>query len=88
VVVGGHRIYQACHLRPAHLWLDFEPDPTTGSYEALILSVNSFHRCSFFQQVKSLGDQVAILAAIETASGLLIEVSFVSTFTQRFFGVE
>lgn len=55
-------------------------------YEALVLSVSSFHGRGFFQQVQSLGDPVAILAAIEAVFGLLIEISFIATFTQRFFG--
>jgi hypothetical protein len=55
-------------------------------YEALVLSVSSFHGRGFFQPVHSLGDPVAILAAIEAVFGLLIEVSFIATFTQRFFG--
>jgi hypothetical protein len=54
-------------------------------YEALILSVSSFHGRGFFQPLNSPGDPVAILAAIEAIFGLFIEVSFIATFTQRFF---
>lgn len=55
-------------------------------YEALILSVSSFHGRGFFQPLESLGDPIAALAAIEAMIGLLIEISFIATFTQRFFG--
>ena len=55
-------------------------------YEAVILSVSSFHGRGFFQPVQSLGDPVAMLAALEAVFGLFIEVSFIATFTQRFFG--
>jgi hypothetical protein len=55
-------------------------------YEALVLSVSSFHGRGFFQPLQSLGDPVAILAAIEAVFGLIIEISFIATFTQRFFG--
>jgi len=55
-------------------------------YEAIVLSVASFHGRGFFQPVQSPGDPVAILAAIEAIFGLFIEVSFIATFTQRFFG--
>lgn len=55
-------------------------------YEALILSVSSFHGRGFFQPVQSLGDPVAAIAAIEAVLGLFIEISFIATFTQRFFG--
>jgi hypothetical protein len=57
-------------------------------YEALVLSVSSFHGRGFFQPVQSLGDPVAILAAAEAVIGLLIEISFIATFTQRFFGAK
>jgi uncharacterized protein YjbI with pentapeptide repeats len=57
-------------------------------YEALILSVSSFHGRGFFQPLQSLGDPVAALAAIEAVIGLLIEISFIATFTQRFFGAK
>jgi hypothetical protein len=53
---------------------------------ALVLSVSSFHGRGFFQPVQSLGDPGAIIAAIEAVFGLLIEISFIATFTQRFFG--
>ncbi len=55
-------------------------------YEALILSVSSFHGRGFFQPIKSPGDPIAILASLEAIFGLFIEVSFIATFTQRFFG--
>jgi uncharacterized protein YjbI with pentapeptide repeats len=57
-------------------------------YEALVLSISSFHGRGFFQPVQSLGDPVAILAAGEAIIGLLIEISFIATFTQRFFGAK
>jgi uncharacterized protein YjbI with pentapeptide repeats len=55
-------------------------------YEALVLSINSFHGRGFFQPTQSPGDPVALLAAIEGVFGLLIEISFIATFTQRYFG--
>jgi hypothetical protein len=55
-------------------------------YEALVLSVSAFHGRGFFQPVQSLGDPVAILAAVEAVIGLFIEITFIATFTQRFFG--
>jgi hypothetical protein len=54
-------------------------------YEALVLSVSAFHGRGFFQPVQNLGDPVAILAAIEAVMGLFIEITFIATFTQRFF---
>jgi len=54
--------------------------------EALVLSVSSFHGRGFFLQNVALGDALVRLAAAEAVLGLLIEVSFIATFTQRFFG--
>ena len=54
--------------------------------EALVLSVSSFHGRGFALQNVALGDTFARLAAAEAVLGLLIEVSFIATFTQRFFG--
>jgi uncharacterized protein YjbI with pentapeptide repeats len=54
--------------------------------EALVLSVSSFHGRGFFLQNVALGDNFARLAAAEAVLGLLIEISFIATFTQRFFG--
>ena len=54
--------------------------------EALVLSVSSFHGRGFFSQNITLGDAYARLAAAEAVVGLLIEISFIVTFTQRFFG--
>ena len=71
--------YEVTHL------LHAQPYPLAW-YEALILSVSSFHGRGFFQPVQNLGDPVAILASIEAVVGLIIEVSFIATFTQRFFG--
>jgi uncharacterized protein YjbI with pentapeptide repeats len=53
--------------------------------EALVLSVSSFHGRGFFTSGISLGDTLARLAAGEAIIGLLIEITFIATFTQRFF---
>jgi len=55
-------------------------------HEALVLSVSSFHGRGFFTQNVTLGDTYARLASIEAVVGLFIEISFIATFTQRFFG--
>jgi Pentapeptide repeats (8 copies) len=64
---------------------DIQPLPWN---EALILSVSAFYGRGFFQPVKSLGDPVAGLAALEAVIGLVIEISFIATFTQRFVGAK
>jgi hypothetical protein len=50
-----------------------------------VLSISSFHGRGFFSSGISLGDTLARLAAGEAIIGLLIEITFIATFTQRFF---
>lgn len=53
--------------------------------EALVLSMSSFHGRGFFTPSIGLGDTYAELAAAEAFVGLMIEITFIATFTQRFF---
>jgi hypothetical protein len=70
-------------------WLGMSPPPPTTQhlqgYEAVVVSMTSFHGRGFFQPVQSPGDRVAILAAVEAFFGLLLEIVLIATFTQRFF---
>jgi hypothetical protein len=54
-------------------------------YEAVVLSVSSFHGRGLFPSGLSVGDPMAVVAAAEAIIGLLIEITFIATFTQRFF---
>ncbi len=57
--------------------------------DAFIYSLTSFHGRGFFpglEHTTSLHDPLVMLAALEAVVGLLIEISFIATFTQRFFG--
>ena len=54
--------------------------------EALIFSVTSFHGRGFLPGQFALSSPVTALAAMEAVIGLFIEISFIATFTQRFFG--
>jgi hypothetical protein len=56
---------------------------------AFVLSLTSFHGRGFFPDLESkttLDNPLVVLAAIEAVVGLFIEISFIATFTQRFFG--
>jgi hypothetical protein len=55
-------------------------------YEALVLSISSFHGRGFFPATISLGDPLAIIAAAEAVMGLFIELVFIATFSRRFLG--
>jgi hypothetical protein len=55
--------------------------------EAFILSLTSFHGRGFFPGINiTLSDPRVVLAAFEAVIGLFIEISFIATFTKRFFG--
>jgi uncharacterized protein YjbI with pentapeptide repeats len=54
-------------------------------YEAITLSFSSFHGRGFFPSGINTGDPLATAAVFEAVFGLFIEVSFIATFTQRFF---
>jgi hypothetical protein len=70
-------------------WFGMSPPPPSTEhlqgYEAVVVSMTSFHGRGFFQPVQSPGDKVAILAAVEAFFGLLLEIVLIATFTQRFF---
>jgi uncharacterized protein YjbI with pentapeptide repeats len=53
--------------------------------ESLVVSLTAFHGRGFFATAFQPGDPQAALAAIEAVIGLLIEIIFIATFTQRFF---
>jgi uncharacterized protein YjbI with pentapeptide repeats len=53
--------------------------------EALVVSLTAFHGRGFFATAFQPGDPQAAVAASEAVIGLLIEITFIATFTQRFF---
>jgi hypothetical protein len=57
----------------------------TTPLAALVFSVTSFHGRGFFPGGLVLDDPITVLAAIEAVMGLFIEITFIATFTQRFF---
>ncbi len=60
--------------------------PALSPVDALIFSVTSFHGRGFAPgEVVTLHNPLTILAAGEAVLGLLIEITFIATFTQRFF---
>ena len=69
--------------------------------DAFVFSVASFHGRGFFPPIDNnassgknimlqtsltLHDPIVMLAAVEAIIGLIIEISFIATFTQRYFG--
>ena len=60
--------------------------PLLSPIGSLVFSMTSFHGRGFFPGGITLDDPLTILAAIEAFVGLLIEVTFIATLTQRLFG--
>jgi uncharacterized protein YjbI with pentapeptide repeats len=57
--------------------------------DAFVFSLTSFHGRGFFPGLGStstLHNSLVVIAAFEAVLGLVIEISFIATFTQRFFG--
>jgi hypothetical protein len=85
LLVGGFAVaYSLLGTPPSH--------PGTAStyhqlqwYEALVVSLTAFHGRGFFAQQYSPGDPQSVLAAMEAVLGLLLEITFIATFTNRFF---
>jgi uncharacterized protein YjbI with pentapeptide repeats len=58
---------------------------------AVVFSITSFHGRGFFPggspgHSVTLDDPLTVMAAMEAVVGLFIEISFIATFTQRYFG--
>jgi len=60
--------------------------PVLSPVGSIVFSMTSFHGRGFFPGGIKLDDPLTVLAAIEAFVGLLIEVTFIATLTQRFFG--
>lgn len=76
---------QAATVMAQHLHRAVIAVPVLTPLEALIYSLTSFHGRGFFPGTGiRLDDPLVMLAAVEAMVGLVIEVSFIATFTQRF----
>jgi hypothetical protein len=60
--------------------------PHLSPLGAWVFSMTSFHGRGFFPGGITLDDPITVLAAAEALVGLIIEVTFIATFTQRLFG--
>lgn len=59
--------------------------PSLSPLGAFVFSMTSFHGRGFFPGGIQLDDPLTVLAALEAFVGLLIEVTFIATLTQRLF---
>jgi hypothetical protein len=74
-----------CGFGIAYFFLGQSVGPHLSPLGAFVFSMTSFHGRGFFPGGIALDDPITVLAAFEAFIGLVIEVSFIVTFTQRFF---
>ena len=75
-----------CGFATAYYLLGYRVGPALSPLGALVFSMTSFHGRGFFPGNNiSLDDPLTVLAALEALVGLIIEVTFIATLTQRFF---
>ncbi len=60
--------------------------PVLSPLGSFVFSMTSFHGRGFFPGGITLDDPLTVLAALEAFVGLVIEVTFIATLTQRLFG--
>jgi len=84
-ILGFAALYFEATNYPSNLSLTTHSTPLAWN-EALVLSISSFHGRGFFPSALTLSDPIAFISAAEAIIGLLIEIIFIATFTQRFFG--
>jgi hypothetical protein len=79
--VGYYQIWATNHLERV-------TKQTLSSVGAVIFSITAFHGRGFFLGSSGLGydSLITILGAVEAVIGLIIELSFIATFTRRFLG--
>jgi hypothetical protein len=68
-----------------YYWLGAATGTPLSVVASVALSINSFHGRGFYPGAVTPDDPVTIAAAVEAIVGLVIEISFIATFTQRFF---
>ncbi len=70
----------------AYFIIGHKVGPVLSPIGSLVFSVTSFHGRGFFPGGIVLDDPLTVVAALEAFIGLLIEVTFIATLTQRLFG--
>jgi hypothetical protein len=70
----------------AYLIIGHTVGPVLSPLGSVVFSMTSFHGSGFFPGGIALDDPLTVVAALEAFIGLLIEVTFIATLTQRLFG--
>ncbi len=70
----------------AYFIISHKVGPVISPLGSVVFSMTSFHGRGFFPGGIGLDDPLTVVAALEAFIGLLIEVTFIATLTQRLFG--
>ncbi len=70
----------------AYFIIGHKVGPVLSPLGSVVFSMTSFHGRGFFPGGIALDDPLTVVAAFEAFIGLLIEVTFIATLTQRLFG--
>jgi hypothetical protein len=70
----------------AYFIIGHKVGPVLSPLGSVVFSMTSFHGRGFFPGGIGLDDPLTVVAALEAFIGLLIEVTFIATLTQRLFG--
>jgi hypothetical protein len=70
----------------AYFIIGHKVGPVLSPLGSVVFSMTSFHGRGFFPGGIALDDPLTVVAALEAFVGLLIEVTFIATLTQRLFG--
>lgn len=70
----------------AYFFIGRTVGPALSPLGSVVFSMTSFHGRGFFPGGIGLDDPLTVVAALEAFIGLLIEVTFIATLTQRLFG--
>ena len=70
----------------AYFIIGHKVGPVLSPLSSVVFSMTSFHGRGFFPGGIALDDPLTVVAALEAFVGLLIEVTFIATLTQRLFG--
>jgi hypothetical protein len=73
-------------LATAYFIIGHKVGPVLSPLGSVVFSMTLFHGRGFFPGGIALDDPLTVVAAFEAFIGLLIEVTFIATLTQRLFG--
>jgi uncharacterized protein YjbI with pentapeptide repeats len=79
-------VFGILYFTNIYFFVDPQTNIALAFFEGIITSITAFHGRGFLFDQLNPSIPIASIAAFEAIVGLVIEISFIATFTQRFFG--